>query len=172
MFNKLLAISMSKFYWLGLMLFAISLELSALFYQYALDYLPCVLCIHVRIWVLAIIILSALTLRYLNKSYMLIFSQLMMSIISLGLFERSYQLLGTERGFVFGECNMESGLPAWFALDQWLPSVFKVWTACGYTPELLFGITMSEALIVISAILVLLSVSSLLILVFKRFFNT
>jgi disulfide bond formation protein DsbB len=35
--------------------------------------------------------------------------------------------------------------------------LFKVWEACGYTPELLFGITMAEGLVVISAVLVLLT---------------
>jgi len=33
---------------------------------------------------------------------------------------------------------MESGLSGWFALDEWMPLVFKVWEPCGYTPELLF----------------------------------
>jgi disulfide bond formation protein DsbB len=43
------------------------------------------------------------------------------------------------------------------ALQEWFPALFKVWEACGYTPELLFGITMAEALLVMSASLVLVS---------------
>ena len=49
------------------------------------------------------------------------------------------------------------GLPKWLALEEWFPSMFKVWEACGYTPELLFGITMAEALLVMSASMVLIS---------------
>ena len=156
--DKFLGITENRFYWLGWLLFAISLELSALFYQYVLNYLPCVLCIHVRVWLLGVIVVSIFALFLYKNVYARFISQGLMLLFSLGLLERSYQLLGTERGFVFGECNMESGLPEWFALDSWFPSVFKIWEACGYTPELLFGITMAEALIVLSSLLTLLSV--------------
>ena len=77
--------------------------------------------------------------------------------ITVGLTERSYQLLGTERGFVFGDCGFDLGLPAWFAIEEWLPWLFRVETACGYTPEIVFGITMAEALMVMSVGLLLLS---------------
>lgn len=157
MLQKYLNISSSKWYWIALLILGVSLEVSALFYQYILDYPPCVLCIHVRIWVLGIIVISLFALKFYEKWSGLFAAQIIMTLLSLGLFERSYQLLGTERGFVYGECNMESGLPAWFALDSWFPSVFKIWTACGYTPELLFGVTMAEALIVMSFILLSLS---------------
>ncbi len=171
MLQKYLNISSSKWYWLALLLLGISLEASALFYQYVLDYPPCVLCIHVRIWVLGMIVISLLALKFYKNSLGLLTSQIVMTLLSLGLFERSYQLLGTERGFVYGECNMESGLPAWFALDSWFPSVFKIWAACGYTPELLFGVTMAEALIVMSFILLSLSFIFTVYLFNRHFVN-
>ena len=57
---------------------------------------------------------------------------------------------------------MTLGLPSWFALDEWFPVLFGVWEACGDTPELLFGITMAEALIVLSWVLLLSSAALLL----------
>lgn len=51
---------------------------------------------------------------------------------------------------------MDLGLPAWLALDDWLPWLFEVQTSCGYTPELPLGITMAEALLAFSAALTLL----------------
>jgi len=135
----------------------IFLESSALYYQYVLDYMPCVLCIHVRILVLAIIILALLALRLRHLTTALLSTHILMTAVLASLFERSYQLLGVERGFIFGSCSMDSGLPSWFALDTWLPSLFKIWEACGYTPELLFGITMAEALIALSSVLLLVS---------------
>lgn len=157
MLQKYLNVSSNKWYWIALLVLGIGLELSALFYQYVLDYPPCVLCIHVRIWVLGIIFVSLFALKLSKIWSALLSMQVLMTVLSIGLFERSYQLLGVERGFIFGECNMESGLPAWFALDSWFPAVFKIWAACGYTPELLFGVTMAEALIVMSFVLLLLS---------------
>lgn len=151
-------ISASKFYWLFLLLFAISLEATALVYQYFLDYYPCVICIHIRIIVLGMILISLAGLKFYAHHTARIILHLTMTGLFIIFIERSYHLLGVERGFVFGDCSMNSGLPDWFAIDQWFPSVFKIWEPCGYTPELLFGITMAEALIVISVALSLFSI--------------
>ena len=151
-----------QYYWIGLIVFSLALEVSALFYQYVLDYPPCVLCIHVRVYLLGLILISILALLInKNRSGRLLAHSLSLAIY-IGLAERSYQLLGTERGFVFSECNMELGLPFWLALDQWLPTVFQVHTSCGYTPVLLFGVTMAEALMLISIVLVLTGVTLVL----------
>jgi disulfide bond formation protein DsbB len=88
-----------------------------------------------------------------------VLAHLLTVLVAAGLLERSYQLLGTERGFTFGDCGLDLGLPSWLALDSWFPAVFQVQTSCGYTPELLFGVTMAEALIVFSAIFVLFSLT-------------
>jgi disulfide bond formation protein DsbB len=171
LFKKYFQISENKGFWLGLLALGVSFETIALFYQYYLDYPPCVLCIHARIWVLGMIIVSLLAL-FIYKNWIGLFTmQVLMTLLSAGLFERSYQLLGIERGFIFGSCSMESGLPTWFALDDWFPSVFKVWEPCGYTPELLFGVTLAEALIVVSSILLLLSSVLTLSLIVNRFSN-
>jgi disulfide bond formation protein DsbB len=90
------------------------------------------------------------------------------TLIFLGLLERSYQLLGTERGWIFGSCDFELGLPTWLDLQGWFPALFKVWEACGYTPELLFGITMAEALIVISSGLALVSLVMTTVAIIRR----
>ena len=80
-----------------------------------------------------------------------------------GFVERSWQTLAVERGWVFGDCDMESGLPSWFALDKWFPALFEVQTACGYTPIILFDITMAEMLLAISSVLLLTSVLMLIV---------
>lgn len=167
--NKLIAMAENKTYWISLLLLGIALELAALFYQYVLDYYPCVLCIHVRIWVLGIILVSALALSLRKYRNTLPGLHAVMTILFAAMFERSYMLLGTERGFVFGDCNMDLGLPGWLALDSWLPAVFKVWEACGYTPVLVFGVTMAEALFVMSAGLLLLSAALTLLMLRQRF---
>ena len=162
MWQKIFTFANSRTYWLPLLLLVITMEGVALLYQYQWDYAPCVLCIHVRIWlaglgVVAVIGLIAGTQRILTPLLHLL-SAVMMG----GLLERSYQLLATERGWVFGSCSMDLGLPAWFAPDSWFPAVFQVQTTCGYTPELLFGITMAEALLAFSALLLLTSLILLL----------
>jgi len=56
---------------------------------------------------------------------------------------------------------MQSGLPAWFSPDQWWPTLFEIWEPCGYTPVLLFGITMAEALVAFSALMLLFTLALL-----------
>jgi len=172
MLKKLMSLSASKWYWLAFLLLGIGFEATALYYQYVLDYAPCVLCIHVRIWVSGIIIVSLLALALYRSWPGLFLVQALMTVLSAGMLERSYQLLGTERGFLMGDCSMDSGLPAWFALDDWLPSVFQVWEPCGYTPELLFGVTMAEALIVFSFVILFMNSLLTVSLLINRFIIT
>jgi disulfide bond formation protein DsbB len=159
MFDTLATIGKSGFYWLALAGIALLSEAVGLFYQYGLDEMPCVLCIQVRLWFMALIVVALLVLLLRRLGFMPVAGHLLTVVIAAGLLERSYQLLGTERGFVIGDCGFALGLPAWFSPDRWLPALFQVQTSCGYTPELLFGITMAEALIVASGIFLLLSVA-------------
>ena len=157
MLNKLNSIGYSFGYWLLVLLLGVALEAVGLYYQYALNEWPCVLCIHVRIWVM-LLILVALTGLFLRKRRIACgISHLAVAAIAIGILERAWVLLGTERGTLQAECGIDLGMPAWFAIDKWIPQVFGVWTSCGYTPELLFGITMAEGLMMISMALALIS---------------
>ncbi len=153
MLGKLSGVSRSSWYWLGLIILGLSMEGIALFFQYGLNYGPCVLCIHVRIWVMALTAVAILGFFARKAPWGAKLSHLLMLVVSLGLTERSWQTLAVERGWIIDSCSMNSGLPNWFALDQWFPQVFEPWEPCGYTPELLFGITMAEGLMLISILL-------------------
>ena len=155
--KNLKTLSHSLWYWLALMLFGIGLLAVALFYQYVLDELPCLLCIQIRMWVLLLVVIAFIGLLVRRNQLLNSAAQLSVALVALGFVERSYLLLGTERGFVEGDCGFDLGLPAWLALEEWLPSVFYVHRACGYTPEIVFGITMAEALMLLSVTLLLVS---------------
>jgi len=158
--NKLFNIGNNIWYWLALIVLGIASEATALFYQYSLDYRPCVLCIQTRLW-FAVLILIAITGSIFWQSKRLpLFLHALITLVAAGLLERSYQLLSIERGWAFGSCDFDLGLPQWLAVEEWFPEIFKVWESCGYTPELLFGVTMAEALIVLSSILLLLSLAA------------
>lgn len=153
----LLNLSTQRRYWAALILIGAALEGGALYYQYVLDEWPCVLCIHVRIWVAAFMLLAMVAIFCTNSIVATRFAHFLNVGIMVGLLERSWRVLAIERGWIFGDCDMDLGMPAWFALDKWIPALFEVQTSCGYTPLILFDITMAESLVVISALMLILS---------------
>ncbi|MDH5388724.1 MAG: disulfide bond formation protein B [Gammaproteobacteria bacterium] len=158
LFKQLKTLSHSRWYWGSALFSGIALLSIALIYQHVLGERPCLLCIQIRLWVSLFVLASFVGFLVRHNPLMNSVAHLSVVLIAGGLVERSYQLLGTERGFIFGDCGFDLGLPVWFAIDKWLPSVYYVETACGYTPEIIFGITMAEALMVFSAGLLLVSV--------------
>lgn len=133
------------------------MEAAALYYQYVLDELPCVLCIHIRIWILGFVAIAIMSLLIKPIKSTVPVLHILNSIMMVGFVERSWQTLAVERGWVFGDCDMDAGLPSWFQLDQWVPAVFEVKTACGYTPFVMFNISMAEILMAASVLLLGLS---------------
>lgn len=167
MLGKLAKIGSGAGYWSVLAVLGVAFETVALYYQHVLDELPCVLCIHVRLLMLALILVSLAALVVRRGWWLVATAHLLTVGVAVMLLERSYQLLGTERGFTFSDCGFDLGLPGWLALDRWFPAMFQVQTSCGYTPELLFGITMAEALIVFSAVFLVLSLAMTLAAMLK-----
>jgi disulfide bond formation protein DsbB len=153
----LACIGRSVYYWLALVLYGLSSEGIALYYQYVREEPPCVLCIQMRLLMLLLVVVALLVLSLRRFRFTVPVGHLLVIGVAVWMTERSYILLGTERGFVEGMCGFDLGLPSWFTPDRWLPALFEVQTSCGYTPKLWFGITMAEALMVASVALLLLS---------------
>lgn len=147
MFRWLSTLAGRPLFWLALAAFGLLLQGIALYYQYGLDYGPCVLCVHVRMW-LALLMVLALVAATLCRWRAPRVVLLLASIgICVALSERAWQVVATERGWVIGSCEMVSGLPDWVPLERWLPSVFQIQEACGYTPDMPWGLTMGESLL-------------------------
>lgn len=144
-------------YWLTFSLIGLALLLAALYYQHILNEQPCVVCVQIRLWISLLIIASIASLLLRQFRAGNIFANLVVFITAVGLIERSYLLLGTERGFIFADCGFDLGLPIWLAVEEWLPWLYRVETSCGYTPEIIFGITMAEALMAMSVLLFVVS---------------
>jgi len=155
--QHLKSISQSHWYWLAYIAIGIVFLAVALFYQHVLEQLPCVICIQTRLLVVALILIAVTGLLSRNNRTINVISHLSAVVINAVFVERAYILLGTERGFVFSDCGFDLGLPSWLAVEEWMPWLFRVETTCGYTPELIFGITMAEVLMVLSSLFLLVS---------------
>ena len=145
-------------YWMLYCGIGIALLATALVFQHVLEELPCVVCIQIRLWI-TLLILLAMTGLLVRTSRWVNAVNVSVLLVAVGMVERSYLLLGTERGFVFADCGFDLGLPAWLSVEENLPWLYRVETSCGYTPELLFGITMAEALMTLSVVFLIISFS-------------
>lgn len=157
-----------KSLWFAFIAFGLGLELVAVFYQYVMQEPPCVLCIHFRLLAAILVIFSAIGLFLRNGRVGRLFASFLLLLTFSGMAERSYQLLGTERGFILGSCSMDLGLPQWLTVQQWVPWLFEVKTTCGYTPIIAFGISMAESLMGMSTILVFFAMFMVLISIKKH----
>jgi disulfide bond formation protein DsbB len=158
---------LTQWFWGLWVLLGVILESTALYYQYVLNEPPCVLCIQFRLLMLLLIIMGLLGVFLRHKPWARRLLSFSLLLTCAGMLERSYQLLGTERGFVIGECNMDLGLPQWFAIQEWISSIFEIQTTCGYTPIIAWGISMAESLAALSIVLFIVA-SLMLLLSFKK----
>lgn len=138
--------------WLLIFISSFAMEVGALYYQYALNYGPCTLCVQIRAVIFLILFISlAGLLTPLTKSIQLSLSGLLIPS-SLGFGYLCYQLIGIERGWFEGSCTFEPPFPSWIPMHELVPSVFEAWELCGYTPEMFAEFTMAEVLCVFAVL--------------------
>ena len=130
----------------------------ALVYQYALGEEPCQVCIHARLWVSAWLITGLLLFLAPQGFFVRSLGHLAILVAGIGLAERALTLYRLENGIGNGSCEFQLGMPEWFAVDRWFPDLFEVRTLCSYTPDIIWGISMAEGLLAVSAGLLFASV--------------
>ena len=143
--------------WWAMLILGSGMFAAALYWQYALGEDPCQVCIHARLWVVAIALIGALMLVLPSNRGTGFGGLVLLLVSSIGLGERSYYLYEIENFRGDGSCQFTLGMPDWFAVDRWFPALFEVRNICSYTPEIAFGISMAEALVVISALIAAIS---------------
>ena len=148
----------SRWYWLALALFGIALLSVALYYQYALGDEPCQVCIHARLWVVALTLIALIMQITPRITLVLVLGNLGVLIAGAGLFERARYLYRLENGIGDGSCQFQLGMPNWFAVDRWMPWLFEVRNLCSFTPEMLLGVSMAETLMAVGAGICLMAV--------------
>lgn len=141
----------------------------ALYYQYAMAWEPCVLCIHIRIYMLGLMALSLLMIFLSQIKLIRLLGFIGQSALAIPLFLKCRELYRIEIGLEEAGCLFNAGLPTWFDLEAWLPSIFEVRSACGDSPNIILNITMAEALYIGSAVAMVAAVLLVLISLFGLF---
>ncbi len=166
MFKLATKLCQSTGYWLLVFLFALSLELIALFFQYQFGYGPCVLCVEIRALIFGVMLLAIVGMLAASIRLISILLNVGITACGISLYLKAEHLLKIERNLVESACGFKANFPSWLPLDKWLPSVFEPWEACGYTPMMWLDYTMAEALIYCSYFVIGLGLAGLLLNLF------
>lgn len=128
---KLNQLSRQRTAWALLLVCALGLEATALYFQHVMSLAPCVMCIYERIAMLGIAFSGLLGLVGCKM--------LLLRLAAIGLWLYSSiqgLLLGMEHvGYQidpspFATCTVLLNFPSWLPLDQWLPAFFKASGDC------------------------------------------
>ena len=153
----------TRWYFLFLVILGLFMEGVALYWQYVVGDEPCQICIHVRVWVAAFTLLGLVFLCLPRNRWLYLAGHALAIGAMVGLWERCRYLLDVENGKGESSCSFFLGFPDWFALDRWMPWMFEVRNLCGFTPEMWFGVSMAQYLIVASTALVLFTTLAFLV---------
>ena len=151
------------YFWLAGIAYFVVMECIALYYQYVLQFFPCALCVQVRAWVVGAIIGAAVSV-YFRTRFWIRFVGLCAIIFFLGgALYTSWYALGVENGTIISSCTIGAGFPSFMPLDQWIPFFFGANGPCGQSPEMWFGFSMVETLLVTLGIPLVVLISQLLL---------
>jgi len=148
----------SRWYWATLAALGLAMLAVALYYQYALGDQPCQVCIHARLWVVALTLVALIMCFAPQTTLLRVLGNVVVLVTAIGLAERARYLYRLENGVGDGSCQFQLGMPDWFAVDRWLPWLFEVRNLCSFTPEMMFGLSMAEMLMTLGVGISLLAV--------------
>lgn len=117
----------------GLLLFTtLSLEICALYFQYALELRPCIMCIYQRTAVFGIM-LACLPVWITNTMLTRLIAFIGWGVSAIWGFFIAWEhvdIQGASNSF-FATCEIVPNFPSWLPLHEWLPNLFAATGDCG-----------------------------------------
>lgn len=138
--------------WLSLAFAGVVFELIALYFQYALDLKPCVMCIYQRTAMLGIIaagLMGAIAPQHLVLRIVayVVWAGSAIKGLMLALEHSEIQTSSSP----FFTCPFRPDFGQWLVLDEWLPAFFRAEGDCAYISWSLLGWSMSQWMVLIFA---------------------
>ena len=119
--------------WLILALSALSLELCALFFQYAINLAPCIMCVYQRVAIGAIVLAGVI--GFVGARYLLL---RMIAYVLWGtgavwglLIAAEHVQMQEDSGSLFFSCEFIPNFPSIAPLHEWIPFLFEATGDCG-----------------------------------------
>ncbi|QDP01046.1 disulfide bond formation protein DsbB [Thalassotalea sp. PS06] len=154
MFNALNQWVLNTKSWWLLALSALTLELTALYFQYGMGLEPCIMCIYQRVAIIGVMfagIIGALG----NKAFIgraLAFSIWGVSAIWGLLIAIEHVEMQSNAGSLFFSCDIVPNFPQWLPLHEWIPALFEATGDCGEISWSFLGYSMPQWMIVVYSV--------------------
>jgi len=141
--NFLANLPMSRLAWLSLGLSAVLLEICALFFQYALNLAPCIMCIYQRCAVLGLT-LTLVTVINPSNLVLRLFGYISWGISSFWGWKIANEHIAMQTNtdpFAFS-CEIVPNFPSFMPLHEWFPAFFAATGDCGEISWSFVGLSM------------------------------
>lgn len=135
--------------WLVILLSAVGLEATALFFQYVMQLDPCVLCVYERLAVAGIGLAGLLGLTAPGVGAIRFPAYLLWGAAAVWGLGLAMEHVGIQSGTSNLSCEFFANFPAWFKLDEWFPAVFAPTGYCDEIQWQFLGFSMPQWMIVV-----------------------
>lgn len=149
--NYLNKLTTSPKAWLCLAFSALSLEAIALYFQYAMELAPCIMCVYQRLAILALVFagISGAILANYAIGRLLGFSLWATAAIWGLITAIEHVDMQANSGSLFYSCEFIPNFPSWAPLHQWFPLLFEATGDCGEISWQLLGYSMPQWMVAI-----------------------
>ncbi len=164
--NYLSKITTSQKPWLLLAITAITLELSALFFQYAMGLAPCIMCVYQRLAIFSIIIAGVVGIVGYRFLLLRVLAYLFWGVGSIWglIIALEHVEMQANSGSLFFSCELVPNFPVWAPLHEWIPFLFEATGDCGEISWQFLGFSMPQWMVVVYT----LYTAALVFIVFNR----
>lgn len=151
--KKLSSLSTDRRAWGLLFVSALSLEMTALYFQHVMDLRPCIMCIYQRTALFGIMF-AAIPAMLFNTLITRRIGYLGWGISAIwgSLIAIEHVDIQTALNPFFATCEFVPNFPSWAPLHEWLPSIFGATGDCGDINWSFMEMSMPQWMIVIFAI--------------------
>ena len=139
--------------WLLLALSALTLELSALFFQYYMGLAPCIMCIYQRVAIWGIFIAGVIGYIGHQSVWGRFLAYVSWSIGAIwGLLIAIEHVEIQPCNSLFYSCEYVPNFPTWLPLHEWLPGLFEATGDCGDINWQFFDYSMPQMMILVFSV--------------------
>jgi disulfide bond formation protein DsbB len=147
--NALTRFAQSRAAWLTLGATALSLELTALFFQHVMKLDPCVMCVYQRLAIFGILLAAIIGFAGYQSRIARLTAMSIWAVSAAWGLKLALELVDMQTNpSPFATCSFLPEFPTWMPLHEWLPSVFMPTGMCTDIPWQMMGVTMGQWMIV------------------------